>query len=293
MEIHWNSGTSKPRKQRKGVNVKQVSFRISHRPEIEYERVRELSIAYDKVSGRIEARLVVEVKTRENDGTGKAAVDLGETVLMACTFDDGNVILYSGRLIKCIRRYWQKVRANLKQNSRSWKQIAHREKKQIEHLLHVATSHFIEECVRHGVKEIVIGNLNGIRENIDYGEQLNQRLHVWPYRKLINMLKYKGELAGILVRDNVDEGSTSITCHACGKIMASNRRHRGLYVCSCGFKAQADVNGALNIYERAYKVSPVKGSSGRVARPAVVSYRLGWHGVAEPKHRDKTLCASA
>jgi transposase len=74
---------------------------------VEYERVRELSITYDKVSGRIEARLVVEVKARENNGMGRAAVDLGETILMACAFDDGSVILYSGRLIKAVRRYWQ------------------------------------------------------------------------------------------------------------------------------------------------------------------------------------------
>ncbi|WP_428837352.1 hypothetical protein [Thermacetogenium phaeum] len=65
----------------------------------------------------------------------------------------------------------------------------------------------------------------------------------------------------------------------------SNRKRRGLYTCSCGWKAQADVNGALNIFERAFQVSPVKGSSGRVARPAAVSYRLGWHGVVEPERR--------
>lgn len=273
--------------------VREVTFRISHRPGVEYERVRELSIIYDKGSGRIEARLVVEVKARENNGTGRAAVDLGETVLMACAFDDGTVVLYSGRQIKAIRRYWQKVRASLKQNSRRWKEITHRERRQVEHLLHIATSHFIGECMRRGVKEIAIGDLNGVRESIDYGERLNQRLHAWPYRKVINMLKYKGALVGVIVRDDVEEESTSITCHACGKVMPSNRRYRGLYVCSCGWRAQADVNGALNIYERAYKVSPVKGSSGRVARPAVVSYQLGWHGVAEPKHGGKPLCASA
>ncbi|WP_448516327.1 RNA-guided endonuclease InsQ/TnpB family protein, partial [Pseudothermotoga sp.] len=185
--------------------VRQVSFRISHRPDIEYERVRELSIIYDKDSGRIEARLVVEGKARENNGTGKAAVDLGETVLMACAFDDGTVILYSGRFIKSVRRYWQKVRASLKQNFRRWKEIAHRERKQVEQLLHIAASHFIAECIRRGVKEIAIGDLNGIRQGIGYGDRLNQRLHAWPYRKLIDMLKYKGALAGILVRDNVNE----------------------------------------------------------------------------------------
>jgi len=36
----------------------------------------------------------------------------------------------------------------------------------------------------------------------------------------------------------------------------------------------------------------LKGSRGRVARPAVVSYPLGWQGVAEPKRRDKALRAS-
>ena len=250
--------------------------------------MRELSITYDKISGRIEARLVVEIKARENTGTQKVAVDLGETILMACAFGDGTVALYSGRLIKAVRRYWQKVRADLKQNSRRWRETAHREKKQVEHLLYAATSHFIAECVRRGVKEIAIGNLDGIRESIDYGDRLNQRLHAWPYRKLVNMLKYKGALTGIVVRDDASK-----TCHGCGVVKASNRKQRGLYACSCGWRVQADINGALNIYERAYKVSSVRGSSGRVARPAAVSFLLGWHGVVEPKRKDKTLRASA
>ncbi|RKQ88521.1 RNA-guided endonuclease InsQ/TnpB family protein [Brockia lithotrophica] len=272
--------------------VRQVSFRISHRPGVEYERVRELSIIYDKVSGQIEARLVVEVKANPRPGTKRVALDLGETVLMAAAFEDGTVLLYSGRFIKSVRRYWQKVRASLKPNSHRWREVAHREKLQVEHLLHIATSHFIEECVRRGVGEIAIGDLYCIRESIDYGDKLNQRLHAWPYRKLVNMLKYKGALAGIVVRDDVDEKNTSARCHACGRVLPSNRKHRGLYECSCGWRAQADVNGSLNIFERAFQVSPVKGSSGRVARPVVLSFHLGWHGVHEPKRRNKSLRAS-
>ncbi|WP_240610785.1 RNA-guided endonuclease InsQ/TnpB family protein [Ammonifex thiophilus] len=272
--------------------VREVSFRISHRPGVEYERVREFSVTYDKVSGRIEARLVVEVKANPHPGMKRAALDLGETILMAAAFEDGTVLLYSGRFIKSVRRYWQKVRASLKPNSRRWREVAHQEKLQVEYLLHAATSHFIEECVRRGVGEIAIGDFCGIRESIDYGDRLNQRLHAWPYRELINMLKYKGALAGIAVRDDVDERNTSVRCHACGRVLPSNRKHRGLYECSCGWRAQADVNGALNIFERAYEVSPVKGSSGRVARPVVLSLRMGWHGVHKPKRKGKTLRAS-
>ncbi|MGB9867538.1 MAG: hypothetical protein ACPLPR_06505 [Bacillota bacterium] len=79
--------------------------------------MRELSITYDKTSGRIEARLMVEVKAHENAGKKKVAVGLGETILMACAFDDGTVFLYSGRLIKATRRFWQKVRTSLKRGS--------------------------------------------------------------------------------------------------------------------------------------------------------------------------------
>ncbi|MGC9796432.1 transposase [Fervidobacterium riparium] len=272
--------------------IEKVSFRISHRPDVEYKNVRELSIIYDKDSGRMEARLVVEAVPQQNNGVGRAAVDIGETILMAAAFDDGTVILYSGRMIKSVRRYWNKVRSKLERNSRRWKEIAHKEKRQVEHLLHIATSHFIRECLKRGVREISVGQLAGIQESTNYSKEINQRLHAWPYRKLVQMLKYKGALVGISVNDNVDERFTSITCHVCGKALSSNRKHRGLYSCSCGWKAQADVNAALNIYERAYNVSPVKWSSGQVARPAVVSFRLGWHGVVEPKFKLKGVCAS-
>lgn len=275
------------------------TFRVSHRPGVEYERVREVSIIYDKMTGRLEARLVVEVRPRENHGKEHVAVDLGETVLLAAAFGDGTALLYSGRLIKAIRRYWQKVRSEVKppskehpRMSRRYREIARRERRQVEHLLHIVTAHFIRECLRRDVKEIAIGDLTGIRDEIDYGARMNQRLHAWPYRKMVHMIRYKAALEGIAVRDDVDERGTSCTCHACGMAREASRVHRGLYRCPCGWIAQADVNGALNIYERVFQVSPVKGSSGRVARPVVVSFQAGWHTVHEPKRRS-TLRASA
>lgn len=210
---------------------------------------------------------------------------------MAAAFDDGSAFLYSGWGLKAVRRYWQKVRANLKRGSRRWREVAHRERAQVNDLLHQAASHFLRECASRGVGEVVVGDLSGIREDLNYGKALNQRLHAWPYRKLVEVLRYKGALMGIKVYE-VEERKTSVTCHACGKALPSNRKHRGLYTCPCGWKAQADVNGALNIYERAFQVSPVKGSRGRVARPVVRSFRLGWHGVHEPKRKGSLLRAS-
>ncbi|WP_233493246.1 zinc ribbon domain-containing protein [Meiothermus sp. PNK-Is4] len=169
--------------------------------------------------------------------------------------------------------------------SRRYREIARKERRQVEHLLHMVTAHFVRACVQRGAKEIAIGELTGIRGAIDYGDRLNQRLHNWSYRKVVDMIRYKAEIAGIAVRTDVDERNTSRTCHACGRVCEASRIHRGLYRCQCGWTAQADVNGALNIYERAFQVSPIQGSSGRVARPVVLSFRPGWHTVHEPKRR--------
>ncbi|WP_200901042.1 RNA-guided endonuclease InsQ/TnpB family protein [Thermincola ferriacetica] len=277
-------GTSRP------DGVRRVSFRVSRRSGISLSNLRELSIIYDKLTGRLEARLVVEVQLCENAGTGRAAVDLGETVLLAAAFDDGGSILYSGRLIKSIRRYWQKVRAKVKppskeqpRMSRHYRQIARKERRQVEHLLHIVSKHFVEECVMRGVGEIVFGDLTGRVEGRRFG-RMNQRLHAWAFHKLTDMVVYKAALVGIAVRKH-DENGTSITCHACGVEKPSNRKSRGLYLCRCGWTAHADINAALNIYERAYNVSPVKGSSGLVARPVVLSFRMDRHTVHEPKRR--------
>jgi transposase len=162
---------------RRQDGVKSVSFRISHRPDVQFERIRQISIVYDKTSGQLEARLMVEVQSGKAHGSGRVAIDPGETVLITCAFDDGTISFYPGRQIKAIRRYWQKVRANLRQKSRRWFQIAHKERKQVDHLLHIAASHLISECRKRGVKEIAIGDLHGIRENMDYSDSVNQRLH--------------------------------------------------------------------------------------------------------------------
>ncbi len=38
--------------------VREVAFRISHRPDVKYERVRELFITYDNVFGRMPLNLL-------------------------------------------------------------------------------------------------------------------------------------------------------------------------------------------------------------------------------------------
>ena len=271
--------------------VKSVAVALRMRQDVAYQRIINVLITYDKELGLC-ARLVVEVEARKPLGNRGVAVDLGETQAMAVIFDNGATLLYSGRLIKSIRRYWNKVRSKVKpptaenkRKSRRFRQIERKESRQVEHLLHILTADFVHRSWLAGVDTIAIGDLTGIRERIDYTDELNQRLHAWPFRKIVDMITYKAGLYGIQVME-VGEAYTSQACHSCGEVRKSNRRHRGLYACACGWRVHADVNGVANIFQNAYKVSPlIERSSGRVARPVVLPIRLGWHTVHETRSK--------
>jgi IS605 OrfB family transposase len=95
----------------------------------------------------------------------------------------------------------------------------------VNHLLHLMTTDFVRRYWG-GVNTIAIGDLTGIRDQIDYGSTLNQRLHAWPYGKNVKMIEYKAGLYGIEVV-KVSEAYSSQTCHGCGEC--------GNQPCSSGF----------------------------------------------------------
>ncbi len=262
--------------------VRSVTVQIQHRPNFVYRRIINVLLTYDPHLG-LRAHLVVEVAAALPVGEGRVAVDLGETQAITAVFAAGPALLYSGRQIKAIRRYWQKVRAHVKppaaghRKSRRYRQIDRREHRQVNQLLQVLTTDFVRQCRARGVQTIAIGDLTGIRERIDYGAAVNQRLHAWPFAKVTELIRYKAELVGITVIP-VDEAYSSQRCAGCGLVRAANRVHRGAYRCACGWQAQADVNGAANLFTRAFEVSPLRGS-GAVAAPVVVPVHLDWHMV--------------
>jgi putative transposase len=110
----------------------------------------------------------------------------------------------------------------------------------------------IRQAQKERIKTISIGELSKGITNIDIGKRNNEKLHKIPFGKLCSMIGYKAKEVGIDVM-LVDESYTSQTCCVCGKVDKSNRKYRGLYVCSCGNVINADVNGAVNILKR---VSP-------------------------------------
>jgi putative transposase len=144
---------------------------------------------------------------------------------------------------------------------------------QIKDLLHKQSTRLIKTLHERRVGTVVVGDLTGIRERIDYGSKANQRLHQWAYGEFVHMIKYKARLHGMTV-ERVGEAYTSQTCPSCG---SRHKPHGRDYICSCGFEGHRDIVGAANIRQKYLGQDEPTGSSlrvaGAMASPAGVRYR--------------------
>jgi len=106
----------------------------------------------------------------------------------------------------------------------------------------------VELLRRYEVKEVIVGNLTGIREGKDYGRKINKLLHnFWVRKQIEQVLKDKLEEAGIGY-DPIPEGYTSKVCFNCGKEV--KRAYNHFVICSeCG-RLHGDTNGAVNILKK-------------------------------------------
>lgn len=123
----------------------------------------------------------------------------------------------------------------------------------IDDILHTVSRGIVEYAQQVDNPVLVIEDLTHIRENMDYGQFINRRLHGWAFAKLHAQLTYKAMEHGIPV-ETVNPSYTSKECHACGE--HGYRPRQAVFKCSnsaCWVgEYQADINAALNIINRYY-----------------------------------------
>ncbi len=220
-------------------------------------------LIYDNVQDKYFLYIVVDVENKEieynNDDV--LAVDLGQ-IHPTTTFDSkGNCKIYNGGKLNSFIRFRNKELGKLqnkmsrcKKYSKRWKKLNSAKRKllskssnKINDVLQKYTSFLIGYCIKRQLGTIVIGDIKGIRDNINFDKKSNQNLHSWVFKKLISMIRYKANSVGIKV-EYIDESYTSQTCPKCSsKYKPSNRN----YKCSnCDFKYHRDGVGAMNIFKK-------------------------------------------
>ena len=192
-----------------------------------------------------------------------AAIDLGLNNLAAVVTNDGdNPILISGRKIKSINQYYNKMtskkQALLPYNvftSKSLDRLLLKRNNKISYEIHKITKFLANYFDERDVSKVIIGNNSGWKNGINIGKRNNQNFVNIPYTKFINQLTYKCKSLGItvIVREESYTSKASFLDYdeipnykeGAKHKFSGKRIKRGLYR-STTRKINADVNGAYN-----------------------------------------------
>ena len=200
----------------------------------------------------------VEYELKE-DNNRYASIDLGLNNIVALSSNVCNSILYNGRPLKSINRYYNKHKAELqsklsnnKHTSKRINRLTFRRNNKIKDYMHKLSSAIIQYMEANTLNTLIVGKNDGWKTNIDIGRVNNQNFVSIPFNMLISMLEYKCKLAGINIVI-VNEAYTSKCSFLDGEKIQKHdtykgkRIKRGLFVSSKGIKINADINGSLNI----------------------------------------------
>ena len=204
---------------------------------------------------------IKENKPKQNQRI--ASIDLGLNNLATVVTNDGdNPILISGKKIKSINQYYNKMTSKKKSllpynvfTSKSLDRLWLKRNNKISYEIHKITKFLANYFDERDVSKVIIGNNSGWKNGINLGKRNNQNFVNIPYTKFINQLTYKCELLGITVIVREESYTSKASFLDYDEIpnyrdevipkFSGKRIKRGLYR-STFRKINADVNGAYN-----------------------------------------------
>lgn len=193
-----------------------------------------------------------------------ASIDLGLNNLAAIVTNDGdNPILISGKKIKSINQYYNKMTSKQKSllpnnvfTSKSLDRLWLKRNNKISYEIHKITKFLANYFDERDISKVIIGNNSDWKNGINIGKRNNQNFVNIPYAKFINQLTYKCQVLGITVITREESYTSKASFLDYDEIpnykdeaihkFSGKRIKRGLYK-STTRKINADINGAYNI----------------------------------------------
>ena len=205
---------------------------------------------------------IKENKPKQNQRI--ASIDLGLNNLATVVTNDGdNPILISGKKIKSINQYYNKITSKHKSllpnnifTSKSLDRLWLKRNNKISYEIHKITKFLANYFDERDVSKVIIGNNSGWKNGINIGRRNNQNFVNIPYTRFINQLTYKCQMLGITVITREESYTSKASFLDYDEIpnykdetkpkFSGKRIKRGLYRSATRI-INADVNGAYNI----------------------------------------------
>ena len=224
---------------------------------------------YNK-NNKILCELIYEKEIGQIEKNGRvASIDIGLENLFTVAFNyNKKGISIKGTKLKAINQYFNKKKANLQSMlpnkqyvSKSINQLMYKREEQLRNYIGYYTNKLIEILKNEKISKLVVGYNKGWKQNINIGSKNNQNFLNIPFRKILDILKYKLEDNGIEYKEQeesytskasyLDNDDIPIYKEETKEIKFSGRRlKRGIYKSKQGNIINADLNGALNILKK-------------------------------------------
>ena len=208
------------------------------------------------------------IEVEKNDRV--ASIDIGLENLFTIAFNyNKKGISIKGSKLKAINQYFNKVKARLQSMlpnkqyvSKFINQLLYKRTEQLRNYIGYYVNKLIEILRTERISKLVVGYNKGWKQEINIGSKNNQSFVSIPFRKILNILRYKLEDNGIEYKEQ-EESYTSKASYLDNdnipiykeenseEIKFSGRRiKRGIYKSKQGKIINADLNGALNILKK-------------------------------------------
>lgn len=238
---------------KKHKNLKYKSFRIYEKNnKFICEAIYEKEIQQIKKSDRI------------------ASIDMGLENLFTIAFNyNKKGISIKGTKLKSINQYFNKLKSELQSRlskkqyvSKFINQLLRKRNEQLRNYIGYYINKLIKILIEENISKLVVGYNKGWKQNINVGNKNNQNFVSIPFRKILDILKYKLEDNSIECIEQ-EESYTSKASYLdnddipiykendnTNYIFSGKRIKRGIYKSKQGKIINADLNGALNILKK-------------------------------------------
>ena len=220
---------------------------------------------------KLVCELIYEKDITKVEKTDKvASIDLGLENLFTIAFNyNKKGISIKGTKLKAINQYFNKLKANLQSmlpnqqyTSKLINQLMYKREEQLRNYIGYYTNQLIEILKKEKISKLIVGYNKGWKQNINIGKANNQNFVNIPFRKILDILRYKLEENGIECKEQ-EESYTSKASYldnddipvykendGTNYIFSGKRIKRGIYKSKQGKIINADLNGALNILKK-------------------------------------------
>ena len=220
---------------------------------------------------KLVCELIYEKDIATVEKTNKvASIDLGLENLFTIAFNyNKKGISIKGTKLKAVNQYFNKLKANLQSmlpnqqyTSKLINQLMYKREEQLRNYIGYYTNQLIEILKKEKISKLIVGYNKGWKQNINIGKANNQNFVNIPFRKILDILRYKLEENGIECKEQ-EESYTSQSSYLDNDdipvykendgthyIFSGKRIKRGIYKSKQGKIINADLNGALNILKK-------------------------------------------